>query len=316
MTQFCAQYSREVEEPLAGTGAHPRTNLLLSWPIGQWTRTFHQAKNMSESVSNRVKALVENGRRINLIHRSDQPRDRHRAYLMPEKCAFDIPHSQIEAFLTALDRGDSLAAWSAGDVHHKVVLCCTHGVKDKCCAKFGNASFKALDEAATAYDGAFEIWQSTHLGGCRLASAALVFPDMHKYGRIEAEHVEGLLASERENRPYLPCYRGDGALPPAQQIADIEARRQLNDRGEHPRRVEVLSEQRETDDFTRIDLQWFTDSDQGRLTVHLEAFSSVRYGTCADIDDGEEPVAHPTWKPVSAEAVHRFDPADAGSPTP
>jgi len=316
MTQFCAQYSREVEEPLAGTGAHPRTNLLLSWPIGQWTRTFHQAKNMSESVSNRVKSLIDSGRRINLIHRADQPRDRHRAYLMPEKRAYDIPHSEIDAFLTALDLGEPLDAWSTGEVSHKVVLCCTHGVKDKCCAKFGNASFKALDEAAAAYDGAFEIWQSTHLGGCRLASAALVFPDMHKYGRIDAEHVDALLASERDNQPYLPCYRGDGALPPSQQIADIEARWRLKEQGEQPRRVDVIAEHRDAEDRSRVELQWFTDAEQGHLTIHLEAHTSVRFGTCADIEDGEEPVAHPTWKPASSNAVHRFDPADADSLNP
>ncbi|GGX54959.1 sucrase ferredoxin [Saccharospirillum salsuginis] len=313
MTQFCAQYSRKVDEPLAGTGAHPRTNLLLSWPIGSWTRTFHQAKNMSEDVSNRVKDLIDSGRRINLIHRADQPGDRHRAYLMPEKQAFDIPHADIEAFLTALYRGDSLDAWSIGEVRHKVVLCCTHGVKDKCCAKFGNASFKALDAAATGYDGAFEIWQSTHLGGCRLASAALVFPDMHKYGRIDAEHVEGLLASEYDNHPYLPCYRGDGALPPAQQIADIEARRQLHALGVRPRRVNILSEERENEEVSRVDLQWHSETDQGRLTIDLEALTSVRYATCADIDDGEEPVAHPTWQPVSTDAVQHCDPTDADS---
>lgn len=315
MPQFCAQYSRDAGEPLAGTGVHPRTNLLLSWPIVHWVRTFHQAKNMTEGVSRRVHDLIDSGRRVNLIHRADQPKGVHRAYLMPERQAYDIPHDDLDAFLTALLKGDPLETWFAGEVRHKVVLCCTHGVKDKCCAKFGNASFKALDKAARAYDGAFEIWQSTHLGGCRLASAALVFPNLHKYGRIDAEHVEPLLASECDDQPYLPCYRGDGALSPARQIADIEARTRLARRGIRPLRTEIVSEHRDTDEDARIEVQWHSASDRGRETVLLEAMTVERYGTCLDIDEGEDPVGHPTWTPARADAVHTFDPADHGPVT-
>ncbi len=309
MPQFCAQYSRDVKEPLAGTGVHPVSNLLLSWPIGGWTRTFHQAKDMTEGVSRRVFDLVENGRRINLMHRADQPKGWHRAYLMPERQAYDIPHDDVELFLTALLQGEPLDAWSRGEVKHRVLLCCTHGVKDKCCAKFGNATFKAMENAAREWEGAFEIWKSTHLGGCRLASAALLFPAMHKYGRIDPEHARPLLQSEIENRPYLPCYRGDGALTPAQQIADIEARKRLNAREIFPERVEVVAEQRDTDQTSCIELQWYRESDQGRITIHLEALEVTRYGTCADIDNDEQPVTHPTWKPVAANVVQAFDPS-------
>lgn len=308
MPTFCAQYSRDVGEPLAGTGVHPRTNLLLSWPIGCWTRTFHQAKDMTERVSERVKELVESGRRINLIHRADQPKGWHRAYLMPEKQAYDIPGDEVEAFLAALQHGEPLDAWQSGEVRHKVVLCCTHGVKDKCCAKFGNASFKALSEAAAKWNGTFEVWQSTHLGGCRLASAALVFPDMHKYGRIDPEQAPALLNSESQNQPFLPCYRGDGALTPAQQVADIEARQRLAAEGTYPKRLSIQSEATRSGEEATFDFLWQTEVDEGRLTVQLEAMTVTRYGTCSDIDDDEAPVDHSTWRPVTQDKVYIVPP--------
>lgn len=311
MPQFCSQHSLDADEPLAGTGVHARTNLLLSWPIGGWTRTFHQAKDMTDAVSQRVKDLVEQGRRVNLMHRPDQPGDWHRAYLMPERQAFAIPHDELEAFLRALQQEQDIQRWATGEVEHKVVLCCTHGIKDRCCAKFGHIGFKALDAAAKAYDGAFEIWQSTHLGGCRLASAALVFPDMNKYGRIDPEQADALLASESNNRPYLPNYRGDGALSPIQQIADVEARRRLAEQGVYPDRVEILSEQAHHEHQARVDVQWVTNDDQGTLGIQLEATTVFRHGTCADLDAGDVPAAHSTWVPVATRGVQSFKPSAA-----
>lgn len=298
MPQFCAQYSQAVGEPLAGTGTHKDRNLLLSWPIGQWTRTFHQARDMSEAVSERMRALNESGRRVNLIHRGAQRAGWHRAYLMPEQQAYDIPRAELDAFLAAVQAERSLDAWHSGPVSQRVVLCCTHGVKDRCCAKSGNARYKALTEAARQYAGEFEIWQSTHLGGCRLASAALVFPALHKYGRIQPEDVEPLLASERQDRPYLPCYRGAATLTPVQQVAEVEARRRLAERGVYPSRLTVLSERSLDDAHRVVDLRWETATGSEALSLTLSALAVDRFGTCADIDEGLSPDRHETWVPT------------------
>lgn len=296
MVQFCAQYSRDVGEPLAGTGVHARSNLLLSWPIGQWTRTFHQAKDMTAEVARTVRELNETGRRINLIHQAGQPSELHRAYLMPERRAYDIPRDQLSDFLNALRQGESLQAWDLGEVTHRLVLCCTHGVKDKCCAKFGNASFKALQQAARRHPGQFEIWQSSHLGGCRLASAALVFPDMHKYGRVDREHAGALLQTQLSGQPYLPCYRGDGALSPAQQIADIEARRHLQFEGIEALEVTVLDDLPEAIEQYPLTVRWRSHNQQGELMIPLQSLTTQRYATCADIDQQLPPTPHSSWQ--------------------
>lgn len=299
MPQFCAQYSEAVGEPLAGTGTHKQRNLLLSWPIGQWLRTFHQAKDMSAAVGERTRVLTESTRRVNLMHRADQPHDRHRAYLMPEQQAYDVPRADLDAFLAAVQDDRSLDAWHIGPAPTRLVLCCTHGVKDRCCAKFGNARYKAMTEVARQYPGEFEIWQSTHLGGCRLASSALVFPSLRKYGRIGPEDIEPLLASERLYRPYLRCYRGDGALTAAQQVAEVEARRQLAEQGIYPQRLAVLAEQGGADQTLAVTLAWHSQDAQGEHTVVVKPWVVNRFGTCADIDEGLPPDRHETWLPIT-----------------
>lgn len=296
MTDFCAQLSRNINEPLAGTGGHPQTNLLLSWPIGDWTRTFHQAKSMSEPVSKHIADLVQSGRRVNLIDRPDQPKEWHRAYLMPEKRAFKIPTVELEDFLSAFQSARSLEAWEIAPVEHKIILCCTHGIKDKCCATFGNASFKALDFAVKQnWLSTFEIWRSSHLEGCRLTSAAVVFPAARKYGRIDANHTLALLECEYHDIPYLPCYRGNGVLTPRQQIADIEARKTLAAQGIHPSLLQLTAEH-EQEEQTTVEFQWKSDSDEGQVSIKLQPLSISRYATCSDIENQYEPVTVTTWQ--------------------
>jgi hypothetical protein len=298
MTDFCSQYSRQVDEPLAGTGGHPVSNLLLSWPIGDWSRTFYQANSMGNETLQRIGNIVDSGRRINLMDRPDQPKDSHRAYLMPERRAFEIPTAELNDFLDALHTKQNLGAWEKDTEQRKVILCCTHGKKDKCCAKFGNASFKAMDTAIQKnWAETFEVWKSTHLGGCRLASAAVVFPNARKYGRIDVEHTQALLESEFNDTPYLPCYRGNGSLTQRQQIADIEARKILAEQGIHSAQLQITAELEQVN-YTTVNLDWQSEHDQGQLNIQLQAKTINRYGACTDISEKNDPITFATWQKI------------------
>jgi hypothetical protein len=50
-------------------------------------------------------------------------------------------------------------------------LVCTHGRRDKCCAKFGVPLYNALRESAGD-----AVWQSSHVGGDRFAGNLVCFP--------------------------------------------------------------------------------------------------------------------------------------------
>ncbi|MBU2955868.1 sucrase ferredoxin [Marinobacter sp. F3R08] len=101
---------------------------------------------------------------------------------------------------------------------------CTHGKKDKCCAKFGYRSYKAQGNAAQQHAHPFDVWESSHLGGCRLAASVMVFPALRKHCRLTADDVPHLLQAESEDRPYRPCYRGDSTLTPAVNRCDRSTR--------------------------------------------------------------------------------------------
>ncbi|WP_104205377.1 sucrase ferredoxin [Billgrantia saliphila] len=292
--RFCARESAALGDPLAGSAAHAEHNLLLSWPRAKWCRSLRRASDMAAEVTERLEAIAGSGRRVNLIHRRDWDECRHRAYLMPENRRFEIPRSELPLFLAALQEDKPLAHWEIAPPVGPVLLCCTHGRKDKCCAKFGYATYKALAERVDAGRLPVEVWESTHLGGCRLAASAVVFPALRKYGRIVAEDARPLLECEMANRPYLPCYRGDSRLSPLQQCAQVAALKWLAARGIA---AEVSVAEPDGDgsvDQSRLCVDWHTNSRSGRLEVSCEQDSLQRHDTCADIVAGP-PTTSRVW---------------------
>lgn len=284
--RFCARESATLGDPLAGSAAHAERNLLLSWPRAKWRRSLRQASDMPEAVSARLEAIAESGRRVNLIHRRDQSPDRHRLYLMPENRRYEVPRDALPAFLAALQADAPLTRWEISPPEAPLVLCCTHGKKDKCCAKFGYAAYKALAEAVADRGLPFEVWESTHLGGCRLAASAVVFPALRKYGRIDHPDVLPLLESEMADRPYLPCYRGDSRLSPAAQCAQVAALEWLAFRGLKADDLQVAALPDPEATHCRLIVDWRAAETHGRLAVSCTRRTVERFDTCADLDAG------------------------------
>lgn len=292
--RFCAQESLALGDPLAGSAAHAERNLLLSWPRAKWRRSLRQASDMSEKVMTQLEAIAETGRRVNLIHRRTQPGERHCLYLMPENRRFEMARDELPTFLAALQRGAPLTEWEIDPPAGPLLLCCTHGKKDKCCAKFGYAAYRALNAAVAERELPFEVWESTHLGGCRLAASAVVFPALRKYGRIGDEDVLPLLESELEDRPYLPCYRGDSRLSSIQQCAQVAALEWLASRGIHADVSVTQPHHGQGEDPGWLEVHWHSESDTGRLAVRCETKMLRRYDTCADLAAGP-PAASQVW---------------------
>ncbi|PXX99488.1 sucrase ferredoxin [Halomonas sp. LBP4] len=280
---FCARESLALGDPLAGTAAHAERNLLISWPRAKWQRSLRQASDMAAPVKARLEAIAESGRRVNLIHRRGEDASLHRVFLMPERREYRVPREELDDFLAALSRGEAPSRWHRGTVEPSLILCCTHGKKDKCCAKFGFATYKAIAEAIRDQALPFEVWESTHLGGCRLAASAVVFPALRKYGRITDADVVPLLESEAANRPYLPCYRGDSRLTPLAQCAQVAALEWLAARHLQAE-VEVAEPSDPEAASCRLIAEWQTTDAHGRLAITCVQRTLERFDTCADLD--------------------------------
>ncbi len=219
--RFCTEHSLAAGEPLAGWGRHPARNLLIQWPKGRWQHAMRIGKGMDAEVEAAIEELADAGWRINLIDRKGEPDDKLRVFVFPGAGSFALDPEDLAAFLNAVLEGpDALARFGPTPAAKPLILCCTHSQHDRCCAKWGFAVYKAfaaeIDESRD-----IDLWECTHLGGCRFAAGVLVLPALRKYGRVAPVHVADLLQAEREDRPYLPCYRGGSLLSEPAQAAEV-----------------------------------------------------------------------------------------------
>jgi hypothetical protein len=106
-------------------------------------------------------------------------------------------------------------------VERSLVLTCTNGKRDRCCAKYGRELHAALRNAA---GGA--AWQTTHLGGHRFAPTCLVLPLGLQYGWLDPGEAGRFWGAVAGGRLFdLDRYRGHVAFPRPAQAAAIQARR-------------------------------------------------------------------------------------------
>jgi hypothetical protein len=92
-------------------------------------------------------------------------------------------------------------------VDHPLLVVCTHGKRDRCCAKNGQPLYDALrHETESGW-----VWQSTHVGGDRFAGNVVMLPQGLYYGRVEPGDVPGLLEAHSSGRIDMEHYRGRAA---------------------------------------------------------------------------------------------------------
>lgn len=99
---------------------------------------------------------------------------------------------------------------------------CTNGKRDRSCAVYGAALYRALAEKAGN-----AVWMTTHLGGHRFAGTLLSLPDGVCYGRVSPADVPPLLAASQQGRVWLERLRGRTGYGPVEQMADFYARQEL-----------------------------------------------------------------------------------------
>jgi hypothetical protein len=284
--RFCAVESLEAGDPLPGTGTHPQCNLLISWPRKTWSRNLRIANDMAPALVDQIESLVAGGRRVNLIHRRSWPENRHRLYLFPENLWLDVDREALPELLDALANRQPLTRWSPESLISSLILCCTHGKKDKCCAKFGYRTYRALAREARQQQSPFEVWESSHLGGCRLAASVMVLPALRKYGRISEQDVAPLITQEASGRPYLPCYRGSGRLTPAQQCAEIAVLERLEKEGVGAD-LQIDDAVPQQDGAVVVTVSWQAEqASTGQFDARCETREIRRVDTCADLNEG------------------------------
>ncbi len=275
--RFCSEHSSAAGEPLAGWGAHQVRNILIRWPKSGWRHSLRIAGGMPDQLQAAIARVVGAGWRVNLIDRKPYDSDLIRVFLMPEALVFDLEPGELAPFLDAVANHALLKGYHPKPLALPLILCCTHGKHDRCCAKWGFAVYKTL-AAEARKTGGFDVWECTHLGGCRLSASVLTMPAMRKYGRLAPADAASFLAAEAEDRPYVPRYRGASHLSPVQQVAEVTALKAIRPSGLHgPAQIlEVGASENERHFIVEL------TGHRARVICRRETVRA--YGSCEDLD--------------------------------
>jgi hypothetical protein len=212
---FCADLSRENDEPLAATASRIDNWFLVEYR-GLWARDALTGSGLSDQVKQHLLDQVRSvpHGRLLFVRRPDR-RGR------PELVAFTAASRPGQTTVTRTEfetyedlRGLDLLAGMA--VEHPLFLVCTHGKHDPCCARFGRPLYEALrDELAPDW-----VWQVSHIGGDRFAGNLVCLPEGLYYGRVDRETAGPVLDEHLARRILIPSYRGRSIYTFAVQAAE------------------------------------------------------------------------------------------------
>lgn len=279
-TVRCSAVAGAIGEPLAGTAATARTWLCLEQP-GPWGRDALSASHLESGVSRELAALVAGtGVRLVLIRRPGSHPDRHRpvprhvylAHTAPggtwlERSTITDPKVLLDLDFARAGAGEpGLLGERSAD---PLLLVCTNGRRDVCCALLGRPIAAALAERHGE-----AVWESTHLGGHRFAPTAVLLPTGYAYGRLDVAATDRLLS-----RPGVVTdgCRGRSTWPPAGQVAELAVRERTG--AEHPDALRVLAVE------STAEGGWFVTvahrgGTQWRVTVTERTVSPARPASC------------------------------------
>ena len=115
-----------------------------------------------------------------------------------------------------------------------IALVCTHGKKDKCCAKFGEPVY---DRFRIELKDKFEVFQCSHIGGDRFAANVIWLPYGIHLGHVHTELSAAIDKLRTKSIP-LQNLRGRASLPSAAQYLEGHLRAKLS--LENPGAFELL----------------------------------------------------------------------------
>jgi hypothetical protein len=220
---LCAAVSSANAEPLGATASRIDSWIMLEYRA-MWDRDVLGASLLTDALKGHIREQLHELRPSRLLFLKQPERRSHAR----RQVWFGTSKPGAERFfrlevdhLEDLRDFDFTAALTGKGtpgvpVDHPLFAVCTHGKRDRCCAKNGRPLYDALRrEAEPGW-----IWQSTHVGGDRFAGNVVVFPQGLYYGRVEPGAAPGVLEAHAGGRIDPDHYRGRAAYPFEVQAAE------------------------------------------------------------------------------------------------
>lgn len=281
---YCSQLSRGVEENTFGTASVGEVWLLVEY-TEPWGPHALNDSRLSSEVKNYLNQLIRRIPRSRLLFIKQERRKQSSFNFFiiraRERNPF-IVRFELDDYEKLRERYLDVAAVAAGEkteggeiVKEPLYLVCTHGKRDKCCAKFGFPIYKTVREAR---DGL--VWQSSHVGGDRFAANLLCFPHGLFYAHVTEESAHLVVNRYEEGQLVLEKFRGRACYPYPVQAADFFIRRETGLAGINELRG--LSSERIDDDAWRVRLGTRDAREIHEAVIRRRTSDFRNYITCSD----------------------------------
>ncbi|HST53517.1 MAG TPA: sucrase ferredoxin [Pyrinomonadaceae bacterium] len=224
---FCSELSRRSAERTFGTASVGAVWFLLEYPHG-WGAHALRDSALSDGVKRFFADSVAGIKNSRLLFiKTDRGRREARMNFFVVRSRERDPfvvRLRVENYdeLTRLDLGAiALGEDTQGGVttSEPLYLVCTHGRRDKCCAKFGIPVYNALRESAGE-----AVWQSSHVGGDRFAANVLCFPHGLFYAHADDASARRIADEYRAGRVVNEKFRGRACYSHFVQAAEFFVR--------------------------------------------------------------------------------------------
>jgi hypothetical protein len=237
---YCSELSRLAAEKSYGTASTGEVWVLVEYPYA-WGPKALEDSALSFAVKRHLSRLNRSIQRVRLLFiKRERPAvgsfklaalDTFKLFVVRarERDPF-IVEFKLESYeqLLSLNIGAAAAGEATAGIIRRdpLFLVCTHGRRDKCCAKFGYALYKNLRAGTGA-----RVWQSSHVGGDRFAANLVCFPHGLFYGHVGEDAGRRIVDEFAEGRLVLDGYRGRTCYGHAVQSAEFFIRRESGLRG-------------------------------------------------------------------------------------
>jgi hypothetical protein len=237
---LCSTFCRELREPLPGTAVVAVGWVVVEQP-GPWGAKAPTESHLDpvfggafddacKKVDVRFGLIRSPGRHSDAVPRAHQvfvaSTTPGRTWLLGG--CVDDPTELDGLDLDAVGRGDRAAVIASlpalAPVDGPVVLVCTNGKRDECCALLGRPLVAGLAEVAPG-----RVWEANHLGGHRFAPTATFLPAGTMHGHLTTEAAAAVLDAAGRGETVLTGLRGRSTWTKRGQAAEIAVRRLIGE---------------------------------------------------------------------------------------
>lgn len=281
---YCSELSRTVNESAFGTASVGEVWLLVEY-TEPWGPKALGDSSLSTDVKNYLSQLIRRIPRSRLLFIKQERRHQHTFNL------FIVRARERNPFIVKFELDDyeklrelylDVAACAAGKptvggtiFTEPLYLVCTHGKRDKCCAKFGYPLYKSLREGR---DGL--VWQSSHVGGDRFAANLICFPHALFYAHMTDEAARSVVSHYERQQIVLEHFRGRACYSYPIQAADFFIRKETGRAGLGDLRY--LSNERLDDNHWRVRFIAPSAEEVHEAVISRRASDFQNYITCSD----------------------------------